>query len=89
MMPPPPIPWTVRPTSKSVNPLATAARMAPTVKKTNASRTIGFLPKMSENNPKLGCRTVEASKKEVPDQNASMAEPRSFCEMICSDGCQS
>lgn len=63
--------------------LATPATMAPMVKKTRVTRMSALRPKMSEREAKLGWKTVEVRRKEVPDQKASIALPRSFSEMIC------
>lgn len=63
--------------------MATAATMAPMVKKTRATMTKGLRPKMCENDAKFGWKTVEVSKKDVPAQKASMAVPFSAWAMIC------
>ena len=76
--PPPPMPCSERPTRRTANSLATAQMMAPTVKKTKAVKIMGLRPKMWEKEAKLGWKMVEQSKKDVPDQKASMAEPLSF-----------
>jgi hypothetical protein len=52
-----------------------AAMIAPTVKKVKATKTKGFRPKMCENELKLGWKTVEVKRNDVPAQNASMAVP--------------
>ncbi len=54
MIPPPPTPWTLLPTSKTVKSRANAAMMVPAVKKVKASKTIGLRPKMCEKDAKLG-----------------------------------
>lgn len=82
MIPPPPIPWIERPTRITVKLSATLATMAPAVKKTNATRISALRPKMSEREAKLGWKTVDVRRKDVPDQKASIALPWSFSEMI-------
>lgn len=57
--------------------------MAPMVKKTSATRISALRPKMSEREAKLGWKTVDVRRKDVPDQKASIALPWSFSEMIC------
>lgn len=52
--PPPPIPWNDLPTSRVPKSFDRAATMAPMRKKTRATITIGFRPKMCENEAKLG-----------------------------------
>ena len=54
MIPPPPIPWIVRPTRIKVKFFATAHKMAPTVKNTREVRINGLRPKMFEKDPKTG-----------------------------------
>jgi hypothetical protein len=82
IIPPPPMPWMERPTSMTVKLFATAATMAPTEKKAKETNTIGLRPKMCENEAKFGWKTVDVRRNDVPDQNASIAEPFSFCAMI-------
>lgn len=57
--------------------------MAPAVKKTRATRMRALRPKMSERAAKVGWKTVEVRRKEVPDQKASMAVPPSLEDIIC------
>ena len=76
--PPPPMPWMDRPTSNVAKFRASAETRAPTRKRARPVKIIGFRPKMWEKEAKFGWKMVEQSKKEVPDQKASIAVPRSF-----------
>jgi hypothetical protein len=58
MIPPLPIPWRERPTSRQVKFSATPATTAPTKKNSMDVRTRGLRPKIFENDAKLGCKTV-------------------------------
>jgi hypothetical protein len=82
--PPPPIPWTDRPTRMTVKFLATAATIAPTPKRTREPRMRGLRPKMWLKFPIMGWNTVLVSRKLVPDQKASIALPPRVCAMIGS-----
>ena len=53
-MPPPPIPWILRPTKREVRVWASAPTIAPTVKKRRATRSRGLRPSMWENEEKVG-----------------------------------
>lgn len=75
MIPPPPTPWMQRPTSITGILLHIAATIEPTVKATIAPKRVHFLPKMSDIMLNVGWNTVEATRKEVPAQKASMAVP--------------
>ncbi len=80
--PPPPMPWNDLPTRSVPKSLARAATRAPIRKKIRPTITIGLRPKMCENEAKLGWKIVEHRRKDVPDQNASIAVPLSLCAMI-------
>ncbi len=54
MMPPPPIPWMLRPIKREVIFWASAQTIAPTVKKTRARRSKGLRPKRWESEAKVG-----------------------------------
>ena len=72
----------LRPTSTTVKLLARAATMTPARKKAKLTKTIGLRPKMCENEPMTGWKTVEVSRKLVPAQKASIADPCSARAMI-------
>ena len=82
MMPPPPMPWMVRPASRTTELLATAATIAPAVNKMVADKRMGLRPKLCEREAKVGWKTVLASKKDVPHQKASIAVVWSCWDMI-------
>ena len=86
IIPPPPTPWIERPTRIMVKLFAMAATMAPTVKKTSATRIRLRRPKMSEREAKFGWKTVEVIRKEVPDQKASIVVPWSSLEIVYGIG---
>ena len=75
MMPPPPRPWMVRPINRVVKFRASAPTIAPTVKKTRATRRRDLRPRMYDSDAKAGWKTVEDRKKDVPHQKAAMALP--------------
>lgn len=62
--------------------LLSAQRIAPTAKKASESINTGLRPKIWLKEAKIGCRTVDVNKNDVPDQNASIALPLSFSAMI-------
>ena len=82
-MPPPPMPWMVRPTRRTAKLWETAAMMAPAVKRVRAMRRIGLSPNTSEKEAKLGWKTVDARRKEVPLQKASTPDPWSSSAIVC------
>jgi hypothetical protein len=73
--PPPPTPWIERPTSICVKSLATEQITVPTKKSVRAVSTSGRRPKMPDSEAKLGWKTVEERRNEVPLQKASIAVP--------------
>jgi hypothetical protein len=80
-MPPPPMPWMVRPTRRTVKLLASAATMAPAPNHTQLPCSATRRPKMELADAMLGCSTQLARRKLVPVQNASSAVPLS-CELM-------
>jgi hypothetical protein len=60
---------------------------APAVKKTSARIRSGLRPKACERLAKLGWKTVERRRKEVPAQKASMAVPLRSLVMACDERC--
>jgi hypothetical protein len=64
--------------------LASPATNAPIANKVSAPNTNGLRPKICEKDAKLGWKTVDVRRKEVPDQKASMAVPCSFAAMMGS-----
>jgi hypothetical protein len=64
-----------RPLSISVKEVEAPHITAPEVKKIRARMRSGLRPKAWEKLTKLGWKTVEARRKEVPAQNASTAVP--------------
>ena len=80
--PPPPIPWSERPTNKGPKLFETDATMAPTKKKTRATMITGLRPKICEKEAKLGWKMVEVRRKDVPAQKASIAVPLSCLAMF-------
>jgi hypothetical protein len=62
--------------------LASPATNAPIANKVSAPNTNGLRPKICEKDAKLGWKTVDVRRKEVPDQKASMAVPWSFAAMM-------
>jgi hypothetical protein len=80
-IPPTPLHCMQCPISMSVIPFETAQRTAPTVKRTSANIRRGLRPNTWENAMKLGCQRVEAKRKEVPVQNASIELPWSAFEI--------
>ncbi len=75
MMPPPPIPWILLPTNKSVKSLARAQSSAPAEKKSSASRSSCRLPKLSDRAAMNGWKTALVRRYDVPAQKASEADP--------------
>ena len=82
MMPPPPIPWMLRPIRREVIFWASAQTIAPTVNMTRAMSRRGLRPKRCESEAKVGWKTVEQRRKEVPHQKAAMGLPWRDSEMI-------
>lgn len=74
-MPPQPRPWIARPLSISINEVEAPHITAPEVKNIKARMRSGLRPKACERLTKLGWKTVEARRKDVPAQNASTAVP--------------
>jgi hypothetical protein len=64
--------------------LASPATNAPIANNVSAPNTNGLRPKICEKDAKLGWKTVDVRRKEVPDQKASMAVPWSFAAMMGS-----
>jgi hypothetical protein len=62
--------------------LASPATNAPIANNVSAPNTNGLRPKICEKDAKLGWKTVDVRRKEVPDQKASMAVPCSFAAMM-------
>jgi hypothetical protein len=81
-IPPPPIPWTDRPTRSVAELLATEAMIVPIVKITMDTSSTGFRPMICENEAHDGWKTVEVRRNEVPAQKASIAVPLIVWEMI-------
>jgi hypothetical protein len=81
IIPPPPTPWMVRPTSRVMKSFATLAMMIPTRKNMVQVVSTTLRPKMSDRAPVGSWKTVELRRKLVPVQNASMAVPCRLFEM--------
>lgn len=62
--------------------LAAAGMIDPARKKARLMYIKALRPKTCENDPMIGWNTVDVRRNEVPDQNASMAEPLSAFAMI-------
>lgn len=76
------MPWTVRPANNRVKFLAMPAIMTPMKNNANEVMITGIRPKIWLKEAKLGWKTVDDSKKDVPAQKASSAEPWSFLAMM-------
>ena len=74
-MPPPPMPWITRPTSKVVKELAQAQTIEEIMKRTREGTSSSRRPKISLRAAINGWTTAEVRRKEVPAQKASLAEP--------------
>lgn len=75
MIPPAPIPCQLLPTRSTTKLFAAAEIIEPARKEIMAVINSGLRPNIWENEPKLGIMTVDESKKLVPAQKASIAEP--------------
>lgn len=73
--PPAPTPWIVLPISIRVKDLVTAQRMEPTAKTNKAVSMTGRRPKTWLNATQMSMSAVEARRKDVPAQKASVADP--------------
>jgi hypothetical protein len=73
-----------RPTKIPSKFFAVAAMIAPTPKMVRLTKIIGFRPKIELKFPRTGWKTVLVRRKDVPDQNASIAVPPSSLAMIGS-----
>lgn len=82
-IPPDPAPWIERPSNNTVNECAIPLTIVPTVNSKRTRKSKGFLPKTWDNDANVGWKTVAQSKKAVPAQKPSRAEPWSFSVTIC------
>jgi hypothetical protein len=73
--PPPPMPWTVRPTSSKVKLLARQQMRLPAVNMTTQKRRTVRRPRISLVAPMNGRNVALERRKEAPTQNVSTAEP--------------
>lgn len=81
-MPPDPEPWIERPSNNTVNECAIPLTIVPTVNSNRTRKSNGFLPKTWDNEANVGWKTVAQSRKAVPAQKPSRAEPSSFSVTI-------
>jgi hypothetical protein len=72
----------VRPVRRRVKFCETAERMVPSVKDATAVRRTSLRPKMSDEREKIGWKTHDATRKDVPVQKASVAVPPRSLEMV-------
>jgi hypothetical protein len=70
------------PTNITVKFFDTPHIMAPIVNSVSAMRKMGRRPKTCEKATNVGCQTVDARRKEVPVQSASIAVPLRAAEMV-------
>jgi hypothetical protein len=75
MMPPPPMPWMLRPARKTTKLFAAQHRMVPMRKSSMAKHNMCCRPKISEREARNGWNMLLVRRYEVPAQNASLAVP--------------